>query len=78
MSILECSRRIGIALIAVVILAGTGGCASLAERKQEATLDQSASVYVTALRWSNFQAAAAYLRFRDGSTPTHRASTSSA
>lgn len=70
MSILECSRRIGIALIAVVILAGTGGCASLAERKQEATLDQSASVYVTALRWSNFQAAAAYLRFRDGSTPS--------
>ena len=70
MSVSEFSGRLGGALLVWLVLATASGCATLAQKKQEATLDHSASTYATAVRWNNFQAAAAFLRFRDGSTPS--------
>ena len=46
------------------------GCAPLQSRQNATTLDQSAEIYVSALRWGNLQDAVAFLRARDGSVPT--------
>lgn len=53
-------------MLAVVLLAGCGG---MKKRDQASRLDQTLTAYAGAIRWGNFETAAAFTMPRDGSTP---------
>jgi hypothetical protein len=58
---------LGAALVLVLVVASTGGCAGLQDRDRANRLDLSSRAYTQSVRWGEFEAATAYLRHRDGS-----------
>ncbi len=56
-------------VLVVVTLAGLAGCAQFTQKDRAHRLDQSVRLYVSSIRWGNFDTAAALTRVRQGEQP---------